>query len=133
MLEQLACQAEPHPVPIVAALADAGLVDPEDNQGYDSMSCFVIKGGVDVNGLVLTSVCAFEEDSDLREQRPDLFYRGPGASPGQFLSFGTPWDVATVKAWHGQHVGGPHLSDAVHPSSDPGESASVTCNAQFAG
>lgn len=134
VVAQLRCETPPSPLPILEALAGARLIDPNANLGYDSLSCFLIEGGVGIAGLRVNSVCAHEEREEVRSRRPDLLYRGPGTSPGQMLSFGTSANQSTVAVWYAETIGRAHLSEAI--SSDYtslGDRTEVACSSWFAG
>lgn len=105
-VSQLRCETAPIPGPFLAALRDAERIDPNKNTGYDSLSCFHIKGGVSIRGMRFDSICAFEEDANERNKYPGLFYRGPGTSPGQTLSFGSPAPMAELRAWARREIEG---------------------------
>lgn len=134
VIAQLRCEVPPSPLPILEALDGAGLIDPNADLGFDSLSCFLIEGGVEIAGLRLNSVCAHEEREEVRARRPDLLYRGPGTSPGQTLSFGTSADESATASWYAEVIGRRHLSEAI--SSDytrVGDRTEVTCSSWFAG
>lgn len=134
VVEQLRCEVPPSPLPILEALAGAGLIDPRANLGFDSLSCFLIEGGIDVAGLRLNSVCAHEERDEIRAQRPDLLYRGPGTSPGQTLSFGTSANEPAVALWYAEVIGRRHLSEAISSEyTSVGDRTEITCSSWFAG
>jgi hypothetical protein len=134
VIRQLRCDIPPSPLPILAALADAGLINPAENVGYDSLSCFEIAGGIMIAGLRFDTVCGFEERPDVREARPDLLYRGPGTSPGQTLSFGTVQPLENVKRWYIERIGPRHVADAVRSEATTiSDETEVRCTDWFAG
>lgn len=131
--DQLLCKDPPSPLPILEALESQGKIKPEELDGFDSISCFPIAGGIVLHGLKFDTVCAHEEDNDIREQRPDLLYRGPGTSPGQHLSFGTDADAQTVANWYSEHVGSRHLEAAIDSEDTMlGDKTVVSCTSWFA-
>lgn len=100
ILEELSCGRLPNPSPIFETLRQAGKVSFDANEGADSTTCFRIKGGLPMGGVTFTSVCGFEEDDAIRAQYPGLYHRGPGTSPGQFISFGTAEKEPIVRDWY---------------------------------
>ena len=113
VVEALACGTAPSPGPILGLMQDIGMIDPAKNIGSDSLFCFEIKGGRDVEGLSFSHVCGFEEDDAKRAEYPDLFYRGPGTSPGQILSFETSAEEPVVRDWYERIIGGQKIDKAV--------------------
>lgn len=99
ILEQLQCTQLPSPAPVLAGLEQRGLIDLSKNIGFDSLSCFEIKDGLTISGITFSHVCGYEEDDTIKAQYPDMFYRGPGTSPGQTLAFYTYEDEATAEEW----------------------------------
>jgi hypothetical protein len=133
VIRQLRCDIPPSPLPILAALADAGVINPADNLGYDSLSCFEIAGGIMIAGLRFDTVCGFEDRQDVQESRPDLLYRGPGTSPGQTLSFGTDQPFESVRRWYIESIGTQHVADAVGSDwTTLGDETEVRCTDWFA-
>lgn len=134
VLDQLLCDELPSPLPILEALAAAGVIDPGSNLGGDSVSCFLISGGIDVAGMRFNSICAHEEREEVRNRRPDLLYRGPGTSPGQLLSFGTSANDQATARWYAGAIGTRHLSEAIESEyTHVGDRTEVSCSSWFAG
>lgn len=113
IVEQLACEELPSPGPILEALRQQGKIDPEENQGFDSLSCFVIKGGLALDEITFNYVCGFEEDESIRAQYSDLFYRGPGTSPGQQLELFTTSGEDDTRKWFARVVATGGSEDAI--------------------
>lgn len=134
VLEQLRCEQDPSPGPIIQSLSEAGAIDVSANLGYDSTSCFRIKGTVEIAGLKVNSVCGFEEDSEQRARYPDIFYRGPGTSPGPFISFGTSANDDVVAQWYFDNIGTRHLNEAISSEwTNIGDRTEVACSSWFSG
>lgn len=134
VIEQLTCNTPPSPLPILVALAQTGAINLDANLGYDSLSCFRIEGGVEVGGMRFSSVCAHEERAEVRDQRPDLLYRGPGTSPGQTLSFRTSANADVVAQWYLSNIGRKHLSEAINSEyTSLGDRTEVSCTSWFSG
>ncbi len=135
VIAQLRCETNPSPLPILEALVAAGRIDPNANIGYDSLSCFLISGGgASVAGMTFNSICAHEEDPEVRARRPDLLYRGPGTSPGQTLSFGTSANEGVAAQWYAEVIGYRHLSEAIASEyTSVGDRTEVACSSRFAG
>ncbi|MGJ8617789.1 MAG: hypothetical protein ACSHWS_13190 [Sulfitobacter sp.] len=133
LLKQLECSQPPSPVTIFSVLADAGLIDPESNIGVDSLSCFEMTKPINLAGLPVISVCGFEEDKQLRDQRADLFYRAPGTSPGQTLSIGTRVSMDEAAKWYTQTIGTTHLRSALSDEYSAVEgTVEISCTSWFA-
>ncbi len=113
VLEELSCSRPPKPTAILMALEKARKIDPGQNIGYDSMSCFKIIGGITVAGMAFQTVCAFEEDYAISSYHPELYYRGPGTSPGQRLSFGAAVTGDKLSDWYVSVFGPSHVSSAI--------------------
>lgn len=99
MLEQLACRNDPVALPTIAYLAKRKLIDLRKNVGGDSVSCYELKRTYDLDGLAVAGVCGSTEDALTRALWPDVFYRGPGTSPGIILSFSTRLPERAAKVW----------------------------------
>lgn len=114
IMEELSCEDPPRPTGILQTLVKAKKIDPSDNLGYDSMSCWKIKGGISFLGVNFNSVCAFEEDEFIRQYNKDLYYRAPGTSPGQFISFGTDISGDQLADWYVKIFGPARVSSAIN-------------------
>ena len=113
IMEELSCERAPKPTGILQALAKAKKIKVSENIGYDSMSCWEISGGISFLGVKFTSVCAFEEDEFIRQYNKDLYYRGPGTSPGQFISFGTDISGDQLADWYVKTFGPARVNSAI--------------------
>jgi len=134
VIRQLECRRNPDPLPILEALEKAGRIRVSDMLAYDSMSCFRISGGIEIAGMTFRSVCAHEERAEVRARRPDLIYRGPGTSPGQLISFGTPVDDNVVAKWYLRTIGVRHLNEAIDAEyTNIGDNTEVSCSSWFSG
>lgn len=134
IIKQLRCERPPSPLPILEALERVGKIDASYMMGMDSISCFRITSGLEISGLRFNSVCAHEENSDLRARRPDLLFRGPGTSPGQLLSFGTSANEQVVAVWYFKNIGNLHLNEAIRSEyTSLGDRTDVRCSSWFTG
>ena len=118
VLEELSCQRPPRPTGILQALVEANKIVPADNIGYDSISCWKIEGGIAVAGMTFQSVCAFEEDGDIQSFNPGLYYRGPGTSPGQRISFGAAASGDELSDWYISVFGPARVNSAIAEGDD---------------
>ena len=116
ILQELSCGSPPDPTLIVRELADAGMINLADNIGFDSLSCYQIKGELGVRGVALTSICVDEEDPVIQSWNEDIYYRAPGTSPGQTLAFGTPLDADKLSDWYLDQFGPAHVASAIADS-----------------
>ncbi len=97
---ELSCwRKPPNPTPTLVALVQSKLIRPSEQKGYDSISCWSLKGRFSVSGMPVGGVCAYEEDELIRALHPGYYWRGPGTSPGVQLSLISSWPVEKVKAW----------------------------------
>lgn len=129
IMEQLSCDEPPNPSELFAALREEGMVSFDQNLGYDSMSCFKIVGDLQMPGLTFNSICGFEEDESVRARYPGLYNRGPGTSPGQFVSFGVSAPEATVMDWYSTNFGPVNTSRAVSSRyPNLGDTTDIVCN-----
>ena len=113
ILEEIACDRNPRPTSILRELARIEKIDVSENVGYDSMSCWKIDGGIDVVGMRFVSICGFEEDAGIRERNTDLYYRGPGTSPGQMLSLGSDVSSDELAEWYFRTFGPRLINSAI--------------------
>lgn len=133
-LGALACDKNPSPLPILEELERNGMINASEMIGFDSISCFRIDGELTIAGLPVDSVCAHEEDETIRAKRPDLLFRGPGTSPGQFISFGTAASDDVVTQWYLRTIGMRHLNKAVESKwTNMGDRTEVECSSWFSG
>jgi len=134
ILDTLRCEKPPRPLPILEALERAGKIHASNMLGFDSISCFRIPDGIEIAGARFNSICAHEENQNIRAQRPDLLFRGPGTSPGQFLSFGTSMNDQALAKWYFENVGTLHLNEAINSEfTTLGDRSEVECSSWFAG
>lgn len=93
------------------------------------MSCWVIEGGVTVAGMDFQTICAFEEDEQIRSANSEFYYRGPGTSPGQMISFGTNVSGDRLSDWYIEVFGPAKASSAISESPDTPleERSAVSC------
>lgn len=133
VLETLRCETPPSPLPILLALENASLISAADMLGFDSVSCFRIHNGIVIAGARFNSVCAHEENDAIRKKRPDILWRGPGTSPGQFISFGSSLDESVLARWYFDIIGTRHLNEAIDSEfTNLGDRSEVTCSSWFA-
>lgn len=128
-IKQLRCLERPRPLPIFIALEKAGKIRADEMLGFDSVSCFRIHGGIKIRGMKFVSVCGHEEDRAIRNSRSDLLWRGPGTSPGQFISFGTNANFGVVSKWYFSNVGKQRLNQAIETEyTNIGDPTEITCS-----
>ncbi len=113
VLQELSCGSPPSPTLLIRELADAGMINLADNIGFDSLSCYQIKGELVVKGVALTSICVYEEDPLIQSWNEDIYYRAPGTSPGQTLAFGTPLDANKLSDWYLDQFGPANVASAI--------------------
>jgi len=129
ILEQLRCFNSPEPVFTFLALERLGKINGSEMIGFDSVSCFRIHGGIEISGLLFNSVCGHSEDSLVQELFPDLVWRGPGTSPGQFISFGTSANFKTTSEWYVKNFTRKRLNQAIETDNTSiGDPTEVTCS-----
>ncbi len=132
ILQELSCERDPRPTRILRDLSRSGMIDLDDNIGYDSMSCWRLDGGLEVLGITFVSVCAFEEDADIRSRNTDLYYRGPGTSPGQLIAFGSEIPADDLAAWYLPIFGPARIAGAIRSAEDSwtrlDDPSEVTCS-----
>jgi hypothetical protein len=129
ILEQLTCQTSPKVRPILLQLEKASKIHSSEMLGIDSISCFRIHGGIEVRGMKFVSVCGYEDDERVRKKRPDLLWRGPGTSPGQFISFGTDAVFAPTQDWYFTNIGTKRLNQAIETEfTNMGDQTEITCS-----
>lgn len=132
IVEQLKCREKPNPLPVLLALEKMQVIRSSERVAYDSISCFRIHGGIDVQGMMINSVCAYEESMGIREIRPDLLYRGPGTAPSQFISFGTMVGYKGVQDWYVANIGIEHLNSAIRTEHTTfGDNTEISCKDYF--
>jgi hypothetical protein len=132
VIEQLKCAEPPSPLPLLESLEALGKLDPATLDSMDSVSCFPIKDGITIAGLTFQSICAFEDDPDIRAKRPDLLVRSAGTAPFEFVSFGSNETPDAIKAWYATSIGPKHLSRAFEPSDSTLDGKThVTCSVMF--
>lgn len=129
LIEELSCSSPPAATRILQELVALGRIDPSKNIGYDSLSCWKIDGGLQIRGMNFTSICAFEESEGTRAMYPDLYYRGPGTSPGQTLSLGTDAGADDLSDWYLALFGPKHVDSAIADGewTTLGEASEVSC------
>lgn len=129
VLEELSCIRPPKPTAILLALVDTKKIDLAANIGYDSISCWNIDGGITVAGMIFQSVCAFEEDEDIRSYNKDLYYRAPGTSPGQRISFGAAVNGDQLSDWYIGVFGPSKVNSAISEGNNTTlqDSSEVSC------
>lgn len=128
ILEELACTLPPDPGLILSKLSELGKIDPTKNIGFDSLSCFEIKGGLPMGEISFSHVCGYEEDDTVRSKYPGLFFRGPGTSPGQSLSFETEAAESDVRDWYARYVSGTQVDNGVSAKWPNFAKTAVSCD-----
>jgi hypothetical protein len=97
------CQRAPNALPVAAYFAQKKLIKLDRNVGGDSVSCWQLSRSFNLKGLSVIGFCASTEDPLTRALWPDVFYRGPGTSPGILLSVSTELPLAAVQSWAHKH------------------------------
>lgn len=95
LAKAMQCRGRAQPTPLLTRLAGEQQISARPDEGADSVGCFFLRRAVAVTSraggaaVSVTAICAFDEDgfSDLRGAARDLYFRGPGTSPGQTLTF----------------------------------------------
>jgi hypothetical protein len=130
LVDQLRCIKQPNPIFAFLALEQLGLINKSEKIGYDSISCFNINGGFEVEGLTFDSICGHSEDGLERQLFPDFLWRGPGTSPGQFISLGTQENVDVVAKWYQRtFLGAKRLNQAIRTKNTHfGDPTEVQCS-----
>ena len=100
ILSQLSCSDTPSPLFVFITLEKAGKIKSSEAIMFDSVTCFHINDGIEINGINFSTVCGYEESEQIHRLYPNFFSRGPGTSPGQFISLGTETDIDTVSWWY---------------------------------
>lgn len=129
IIQQLRCLQPPEPIFTFLALENLGKINRSEMLGYDSISCFRIHGGIEVEGLKFVSVCGYSEDSLVRDLFPDFLWRGPGTSPSQFISFGTEANFEISSKWYLEHLGRRFLNQAIETENTGlGDPTDISCS-----
>lgn len=132
VIEQLKCETEPKILPILLSLEKTNKIKSSEMLGFDSISCFRIHGGIKVMGMTFVSVCGHEENDQVRKKRPDLLWRGPGTSPGQFISFGTHAVYGPTQEWYFSNIGKKYLNQAINTEyTNLGDQTEVSCSSNM--
>lgn len=83
--------------------------------------------------MTVNSVCAHEKDDRIQNQRPDIFWRRPGMSPGQLISGTSANDQGGARGYF-DNVGNRHLNEATKSENTLiGDRTEVQCSWFFAG
>jgi len=125
VIAQMQCAIKPYPVTFAAYLAKRSLIVLKDNIGADSTSCWKLNGTYDLSGLPVSRLCVSEDDPFMVALYPDIFYRGPGTSPGTQLILITSLNEEDAKAWAAANN---IASSAVTPSIYVEGQVDITCN-----
>lgn len=99
IINELSCRREPNGFPAAAYLAKKRYIKLKDNVGADSVSCWKLARTFDLDGLPVDGFCTFSEDALMHLLWPDVFYRGPGTSPGPLVSVSSATDRDAVQSW----------------------------------
>lgn len=99
IMTELSCVREPNGLPAAAYLAKTQLIKLNRNVGFDSVSCWKLSRSFDLQGLSVEGFCTATEDALMHILWPDVFYRGPGTSPGSLVSVSTSASEQAVRNW----------------------------------
>ncbi|WP_434288061.1 hypothetical protein [Celeribacter sp. SCSIO 80788] len=113
ILEELTCERPPNSLAILRRLSDSGQITPDDNIGYDSLSCWKIVDGLTLAGMPFESLCVYEDSPSLQASSPEFYYRGPGTSPGQTLSLGSSESAEALSDWYLKIFGPRNVNTAI--------------------
>jgi hypothetical protein len=131
-IQQLKCAEPPSPLPLLESLEALGKLNPATLDSMDSVTCFPIKDGIKIAGLTFRSICAFEDDPEIRAKRPDLLVRAPGTPPVEHVSFGTEEPKDALMQWYTAAIGPKHASRAFESADETLDGKThVTCTAWF--
>lgn len=130
ILMQLSCSDQPSPLFSFISLERLGKIEASEMVGFDSISCFRINGGIEVNGMRFNSICGYDENEQAQELYPQFLWRGPGTSPGQFISLGTEANFDIVAEWYIESFHGTRLlSQAIRSENTTfGDNTEVKCS-----
>lgn len=103
MLTQLRCAQAPQPTPSVAWLARERYIYLPSMDGYDSISCWDLQKPFSLAGLPIVGLCVSEDDPFLHDLYPDVYWRGPGTSPGTQIVFHSSASLPYVRDWARRH------------------------------
>ncbi|NBJ13678.1 hypothetical protein [Microvirga arsenatis] len=105
----------------------AKLINLKAQEGYDSLSCWKLTKPLQVKGLPVVGVCAYEEDDLIKAQHPGYYWRGPGTSPGVQLMLLTSARPEAAKAWW-KKVGYSESGPKIEASSDQEGVTEIRCS-----
>ena len=128
VLEEIACTASPEPAPALQALMEARRLDLDSALRMDSTTCWALTPPIEAGDIAFSHVCAAAEDPALIEQHPDLFWRGPGTSPGTELTLVTPADEETLQAWGMANITEVSPAYNIAPSYRIDDATELSCN-----
>ena len=112
LIEALQCKQIPNPTTFLAFLAKRQYIKLSERIDVDSTSCWKLKRPFVAKGLPISGVCAAVEDGLTFHLYPDLYWRGPGTSPGTFVQVITTAPRPVVDAWVAHNKISPKAVDA---------------------
>ena len=81
IIDELRCFHEPDVTDALEALLDEGFLV-GDFEGYDSISCWPLREPIRLHGIDFTRLCASNSDTEIIKAHAEIYWRGPGTSPG---------------------------------------------------
>lgn len=122
--DQLRCANNPEPGKALLALITNGLLS-EPTEFGDGVPTLLPRGELEVFGHHVVSVHGFEEDPKGRAK--DLFPRGPGTSPGHFISIVLDAEPSSVNYKPVQHPDDSWSGSTISEAADDPSKTEITC------
>lgn len=127
ILAQLACNGTPDPAPVLIDLARSGAIDVSAGTRQDSSTCWALTPPLALDGMSFSHVCASSEDPAAIAAHPDLFWRGPGTSPGTELALSAPVATEALEAWASKALPGDEPAYFVDESWRVSGASEISC------
>ncbi len=89
IIEQLKCHQRPDVTRVFLALALQGSIDLKQTDGFDSVACYDVEDGFDIDGLPVHRICGVMLNDIDWLMFPDMYWRGPGTFPPEMLEVHT--------------------------------------------
>jgi hypothetical protein len=113
VLRQLGCRSDPDPTLTLLFLVKHERIRVDAGDKIDSETCWAIKPDLELAGASFSDICASAEDPFLVEHIPQLYWRGPGTSPGTGLRLVTAMSLDQTRDWAKRVLGeGPYQVEA---------------------
>jgi hypothetical protein len=112
VLRQLGCRSDPDPTLTLLFLVKHKRIQVDTGDKVDSETCWAIKPDLELAGASFSDICASAEDPFLVEHFPELYWRGPGTSPGTGLTLVSAMSLDAARDWAKRVLGeGPYEVD----------------------